>query len=194
MTMNRKAVAALVGVGALLVGGGSALAGGGKTDGERGKRCQERVARAAEKHGMSAAELEAAIKARLVARVDAALAAGRIDAEQAAKLKQRIAGSTLCPRPAAKLRVHGLLQTAATYLGLTKAELRAQLPGTSLAALAAKQDKSVDGLKAALLAPAKARLARAVASGKLPQARADAKLARLSALVDRLVAETFPAG
>jgi hypothetical protein len=88
----------------------------------------------------------------------------------------------------------GMLRAAAAYLGLTPSELRAQLRGTSLAALAQRQGKSVEGLKAAMLAPAKAKLAKAVESGRITQARADRMLAKLSALVDRLVAKTFPAG
>ena len=99
--------------------------------------------------------------AKLAARVDAALAAGRISAERAAKLKERIAQIELCKGAKAKVARHGMLRAAADYLGLSAEELRAQLPGTSLAALAAKQGKSVERLKDAMLAPAKERLAKA---------------------------------
>jgi hypothetical protein len=86
-----------------------------------------------------------------------------------------------------------MLAAAADYLGLTRAELRAQLPGMSLGALAARQGKGVAGLKMAMLAPAKARLARAVETGRITQVQASERLARLESLVDRLVAKTFPA-
>ena len=74
----------------------------------------------------------------------------------------------------------GMLRAAAArFLGLDREELRAQLPGTSLAALAEKQGKRVSALEAAMVAPASARLAKAAASGKITQARADAVLDRL---------------
>ena len=92
-----------------------------------------------------------------------------------------------------RLAVRGMLRTAADYLGLTKAELRAQLPGTSLAVLAQQQGKSVEGLKAAMLAPAKEKLAKAVESGRITQAQASRLLERLERLADRLVSRTFPA-
>jgi hypothetical protein len=192
MRFDRTAVAAAVGAAALLAGGGTALAGGG--DGDRSSRCEERLARIAERRGVTVAELEAQVKARLLARVDAAEKAGRITSEQAARLRQRIADASLCPRAPGVVRhgARGMLAAAADFLGLTRAELRAQLPGPSLAALAKKQGKSVDALKAAMLAPAKERLAKAVAAGVLTQARADQALEHLGRLVDRLVAKTFP--
>jgi hypothetical protein len=59
---------------------------------------------------------------------------------------------------------------AAAYLGLTPAELRAQLEsGKTLAQVAADRGKSVQGLKAAILAGAKTDLDAAVAAGKSPQ-------------------------
>jgi hypothetical protein len=193
MSTNRTAVAALASGAALLLGGGAALAAQG--DGPRAERCQERLARIAERRGVTVEQLEANMKARLTARVDAALAAGRISPERAAKLKGRIARAELCTRAGVPIQLARgvLVRAAARYLELTPAELRAQLPGASLAALAAAQGKSVEDLRAAMLAPAKARLARAVASGRIGRPRADRALARLEALVDRLVTRTFPA-
>jgi hypothetical protein len=86
-----------------------------------------------------------------------------------------------------------MLGAAAEFLGLDRQQLRAQLPGTSLAALALKQEKTVAGLEAAMIAPAKARLAKAVASGKITKARADAALAKLEKAADRLANHVFPA-
>ncbi len=195
MRVDRTTIATIVGAGALLAGGGTAFAQGDTA--QRGERCEARLASAAERMGISAAELETQVKAKLTARVDAALAAGKIRPERAAKLKERIASWKPCAGAAAaklKLRPHGMIGAAAAFLDLSKAELRAQLPGTSLAALATKQGKSVADLKAAMLAPAKARLAKRVESGRKSQERADKQLARLTKLVDRLVVKTFPAG
>jgi len=192
--MNRTTVAAFAGTAALLVGGGTALAGQGDSD--RSTRCQERLAKIAEKRGVSVAQLEAEIKARLLARVDAAEKSGRISSERAAALRERIEEGSLCAGGRhGKVRhgVRGMFRAAADFLGLTPIELRAQLPGTSLAALAQKQGMSVDALKAAMLAPAKAKLAKAVESGRITQARADQALEKLENLVDRLVQRQFPA-
>ena len=87
----------------------------------------------------------------------------------------------------------GLLRAAAQYIGLTPAQLRQQLPGRSLAQLAVAHGKSVEGLQQAILAAAKTRLDRAVASGRLRQAQADQRLARLQARLPTLVNRVFPA-
>jgi hypothetical protein len=85
-----------------------------------------------------------------------------------------------------------MLHAAAAFLGLDREQLRSQLPGTSLAALAAKQGKTTAQLETAMLAPAKARLAKAVADAKLTQAQADTVLARFGKLADRLATTAFP--
>jgi hypothetical protein len=194
MRLDRKSVAALAGGALLLVGGGTALA--GKNDGDTASRCQARVAKFAERRGISVEQLQSAVQSRLLVRVDRALAAGRISEEQAATLRERIDNLELCSGAGPRALRHGVrhvLAPAAEYLGLTPAELRAQLHGTSLAALAVQQGKTVDGLEAAMLAPAKERLAKAVTAGAISQAQADTRLARLERLVDRLVHRTFPA-
>ncbi len=197
MRLNRHTVGAFAATAALLVGGGAALAASG-SDGERGARCEARLARIAAQHGISVAQLTADVEARVLARIDAAEKAGRISSERAAKLRDRVAGASLCrarlaPRHHVRARVaaHGMLRAGAGFLGLDRAELRAQLPGTSLAALAEKQGKSVSALEAAMVAPAKARLAKAVASEKVTQARANAVLERLERAADRLAKHVF---
>jgi len=68
----------------------------------------------------------------------------------------------------------------------------ARQSGRSLAQIAASKGKSVDGLVAAIVAPAKARAAKAVSNGKLTQQRADELIARLTERVKALV-ERVPA-
>ena len=194
MGINRTTVAALAGATALLAGGGAALAGEGGPD--RSARCEERLARIAERHGMSVAELEARVKAQLRARVDAGLEAGRISTERAAALRQRIEEGSLCPGrrhgPVANA-ARGMLRAAAGYLGLTKTELRAQRPGTSLTALAEKQGKSVADLETAMVAPGREKIAKALAAGRITRAQADTALERLEEMADKLAAKVFPA-
>jgi hypothetical protein len=206
MKLNRTAVAALAGAIVVLVGGGTALAGNGNGQGKgqanlNASTCEERLARAAEKRGLTVAQLETQIRAKRFARIDAAQQAGKISAEKAAKLKEQFAAGRLCDRPRAgiqqakaKLGTRGMLRAAADFLGFTKAELRAELRGTSLGALALEQGKTVESLETAMLAPATERLAKAVESGRLTQARADKRLDRLERRAERLIARVFPAG
>jgi hypothetical protein len=84
-----------------------------------------------------------------------------------------------------------LLKAAADFLDLDRQQLRAQLPGTSLAGLAQKQEKSASALEAAMVAPAKARLAKAVADKKLSQDRANEILAKLEQRAERLATHVF---
>ena len=137
--MNRKLAVAAAGAATVLVGAGAAFGGPDGSE-QSGARCEALVAKIAETRGMSVAELEARIKERLTARVEAALQAGRISAERAAALEKRIAEGHLCKGAQARVKLanRGLLAAAATFLGMSKAELRAALPGTSLAALAAE--------------------------------------------------------
>jgi len=196
MRLNRHAAGAVAAATVVLVGGGSALA--AANGGERGARCEARVAKVAERRGVTVEQLTADVKARLLARIDAAEKAGRISSERAAKLRERVADASLC-RAAARGHAHArlvargaMLHAAAAFLELDGKELRAQLPGTSLTALAGKQGKSESALEAAMVAPAKTRLAKAVANDRITQARAGAVLDRLAAAADRLANHVFP--
>lgn len=150
--------------------------------------------------GVTPDKLRDAFKAALSARVDAAVAAGRLTPEQGANLKQRIAnaqGLGIGARKRfadrqkafrariAKAKAHA---PVADYLDLTRVQLRTELAGgKSLAQIAQAKGKSVDGLVAAMLAPAKARLAKAVENGRLTQTRSDEILARLTDAAKKLV-------
>ena len=195
MRIDRHTVGAVAATATMLVGGGAALASSSGKDDERGARCEARLERIAEQRGISVEQLTAQVKARLLARIDAAEKAGRISSERAANLRERVAAASICGarhHAVARIAARGMLRAAAAFLELDRRELRSQLPGTSLAALAEKQGKSVSALEAAMVAPAKARLARAVASGSITQARADTAAARLEQVAGRLAAHVFP--
>lgn len=83
----------------------------------------------------------------------------------------------------------GLLRAAATYLGLTKAELKAKLAaGQSLAQVAsATPGKSSTGLVDYLTGLVKTRLDRWVAAGKLTSAQESALLMRVQHALTRLM-------
>ena len=150
--------------------------------------------------GVERSKLDDALQKAASARVDAALAAGRITQAQADEMKQRIeagdglflAGPWMGGHPGHH-ELHSL--AAASYLGLTEAELRTQLEsGKSLADVAKAQGKSVDGLKKALVFDVKAKLDQAVKDGKITAAQRNEMLARFEEHVDDLIAGVRPAG
>jgi lambda repressor-like predicted transcriptional regulator len=161
----------------------------------------------AKKLGVTPEQLRAAFKAALVARVDAAVKAGRLTPEQAAKLKERIAkanglglgarkgfaekGKAFGNRLGKAARGKG---SAATYLGMTREALAAELKqGKSLAQVAREKGKSVDGLVAAMVKPLQERLAKAVEAKRLTKQRADEILERLTDRTEKLVQRQFQA-
>ena len=82
---------------------------------------------------------------------------------------------------------------AAKYLGITTAQLHEQLrDGKSLADIAKANNKSVDGLKAAIKDAATKRLDQAVKDGKLTQAQRDEMAAELDERIDDIVNLTPP--
>jgi hypothetical protein len=156
--------------------------------------------------GVTPEKLRTAFTDALAARIDAAVKAGKLTPEQGAKLKERIAnakGLGIGARRAFTQKHKALvarivrvnrLHLAAKYLGMTPKEIRtARQDGQSLAQIATSKGKSVDGLVAAIVAPAKARAAKAVSNGRLTQQRADELIARLTeraqALVQRVPAK-----
>ena len=192
MRLNRHAVGVFAASATLLVGGGSALA--ASTEGDRGGMCEQRLAKVAESRGVSVEQLQADIKARLLARIDAAEKAGKVSPERAARLQERVSAGSLCGarrHVSARIAAHSMLRAAAGFLDLDREQLRAQLPGTSLAALAQQQGKSASALEAAMVAPAKARLAKAVSDKKLSQDRASQILAKLEQSAERLATHVF---
>jgi hypothetical protein len=188
--------AALVAVATLAFGAGAASAADTPTLGDA----------VAARLGITGDQLRTAFKAELNSRIDAAVAAGKLTPEQGAKLKERVAnakGLGIGARRAFTKKHKALvarivrvnrLHLAAKYLGMTPKEIRtARQDGQSLAQIATSKGKSVDGLVAAIVAPAKARAAKAVSNGRLTQQRADELIARLTeraqALVQRVPAK-----
>ncbi len=159
-------------------------------------RSGKSLAQVASSKGKSVDGLESALLNALRSRVAAAKTAGKLDAARADRLLQRapqlverIVNATPRARTArTKAARGGLLKTAATYLGVTNAQLVAELrAGKSLAQIAAAKNKSVDGLKQALFAALKQKVDAAVATGRFPAARAQKLLERAPAHIERLV-------
>ena len=192
----------------MAVSAGVAIAGGALgSDTER----QAFLNDAAKRLDVTPAELEAALQGAFEARIDAAVAAGKLTKEQADAMKQRSKNGGL---PLFGGRGHGGfggeggdhrgghggrhgpgLATAATYLGLTEAQLRAELEsGKSLADVAKAKGKSVDGLRAKLEAGVEAKLDAAVEAGRITRAQADEMLARMTERLDDMIEGKLGAG
>ena len=160
------------------------------------------LARVAGHLGISPQKLEDATKAAAIDQVEADLKAGRITKAQADEMKARINAGKVPflggPRRSGDFgRHHGKggdrLSAAAGYLGLTESQLHEKLEGgTTLADVAKAQNKSVDGLKQAMVESAQKKLDQAVKDGQLTQAQADKMKADLKTRVDAIVNGTFP--
>jgi len=88
-----------------------------------------------------------------------------------------------------------LIQAAATYLGVTKADIAAaKESGQTLAQLATAKGKSVQGLTDALVAAGKTSINQALAAGTITSAQATAKIAALPARVQALINSTGGGG
>jgi flagellar hook-length control protein FliK len=192
MQSTKIKIAGVTAAAAALIGGGAAIAA------DRLSPKQESdaiVADAAQQLGVDASKLDAALKKALANRVDAAVAAGQITKAQGDEMKTRIAAGEVPLVGVAHGRgPHGHghhfadLDAAASYLGVTEAALRTNLrEGSTLAEIAKEKGKSVDGLKAALVAAAKADLAEAVKDGRLTEAQQTEILADLPDRIDDLV-------
>jgi polyhydroxyalkanoate synthesis regulator phasin len=160
---------------------------------------------AAAQLGVKPSALSEALKQALKNRLDAAVAAGRLTKAQADELKARIdSGDGLPffggPRPGLEVgpghfdRPFGHfrnLEAAASYLGLTEAQLRDQLQTKTLAEIAKDKGKSVDGLVQALVTSAENAIDEAVADGRLTQQQATDIKAHLKEHIERLVTGEF---
>jgi polyhydroxyalkanoate synthesis regulator phasin len=198
LTSKKKVLAATV-AGLAVAGGGAAIA-ASQTD-SPSLSFFDSVA----KHlGISPEELEDATKAAAVDQVDQALEEGRITEEQADELKARIDADEfpLLGGPGMLGRgVHGgpgfghfghfghfeLLETAASYLGLTEAELREALEDKTLAEIAEEQGKTASGLVQELVATQTKRIDEAVADGRITEEQATELKAELSERMQELV-------
>jgi hypothetical protein len=194
--LNKKVLVGAVAVAALVGGGGAVAA----TQFSGGESEQAILDDAAKRLGVEPSELESALRQALEARVDEAVAAGRLTEEQGAELKQRIEAGEVPvvggPMFGDHHHGHGFfhgLDAAATYLGLTEEELRTQLEsGKTLAEIATADGKTVDGLKQAMLDAAKQDLAQAVEDGKLNEAQQQEILGDLESRLDDIVNGVMP--
>lgn len=182
MKVPRKRIIGAAAVVVLAAGGGAALA-VNRTAAERPRSEREAfLADVAGRLGVSVDDLRKAFR-------EAAEARGW---EAGPPLRHRPFGhGPFGPGPGHA--VHHSFQAAADYLGLTRQQLFAGLmQGKSLAQLAEEQGKPVEGLERAVHDAVAQRLERAVAAGRLTEARKQELLGRLDAIVHDLVQRSRP--
>lgn len=194
MAMRRKVIAGAAA--ALAVGGAGAGVAATKMTQSPSAESKAVINDAAKTLGIAPSKLSAALKKAFEDRIDAAVAAGRLTKQQGDELKQRIESGDFplfgppafgpgfgAPHPF----FHGL-DAAATYLGLTEAQLESRINnGKTLAQIAEAEGKSVDGLKAAMLKDARAKLDEAVKAGRLSKAEEQQVLKDLGQRIEDLV-------
>jgi polyhydroxyalkanoate synthesis regulator phasin len=188
---------------AVVLGGGAALGASGSTN-----PASDFLGDVAERLGISKDELEGAIADASIARIDAAVAAGKLTQEEGDALKDRVRSGDLPPilpgfvGPGREFGPHprlmwpapipgtDLLAAAIEYLGIDRPDLReAFRDGKSLADVAKDKGKSVDGLKEAVRDAIRERADQAVEDGLLTKTQADRLVQKISRTVDRLVDE-----
>lgn len=170
------------------------------------------LAEVAKAKGKAVDGLVDALVADAKTKIAAAVTAGRLSQGEAdrvtASLEEHVTelvNSNIAPRVGpgrgfgfgfGHERLFGGLDAAASYLGITEAQLRKELmSGKTLADVAEAKGKSVDGLVDALTADAKKRLEDAVAAGRVTKADADAALAEMKQRVaDRVNGVRGPHG
>ncbi len=186
----------VIGASVLAVGAGTGAGVAATQADDPASERQAFIADAAGRLNVQPAQLSDALKQAAIDRVDAAVAAGRLTADEATQIKQRLQSGQFGPGgpggPMGHAR-HEFAKAAADYLGLTTDQLRTQIEsGKSLADVAKAQAKSVDGLKQAIVADAKSHLDQAVKDGKLTADQAKQLLDRLTSHIDDLVNHTGP--
>ncbi len=196
--VNPRIIAGAV-AGLAVAGGGGAFAAGHFTSPKQ--ESQAVVNDAAHQLGIQPSKLGDALEKALENRVDAAVAAGRLTKAQGDELKRRIesgdvplfAGPGFGDRGGFHHGAPGL-DAAAKYLGLTEAQLDAQLrAGKTLADVAKAKDKSVSGLVDAMVADLKQHLDTEVKEGDLTQAQEQSMLSNARARITDFVNGKLPA-
>jgi hypothetical protein len=216
ISVKRKLAVGAAGL-AVLAGGGGAYAAGNTSSpsGTAAKPADHAAEQKAflddlaKRLNVTRDQLDAAIKGAAEARIDAAVAAGKLTKEQGEEAKKRLAdgigpilGFGGGPRGGGPGFGHGGpghvfggfgLDAAASYLGLSEDALRTQLQsGKSLADVAKAQNKDVAGLKAAMKASITKRLDQAVTDKELTAEQRTKILADVDSRLDDIINGTPP--
>jgi hypothetical protein len=216
ISVKRKLAVGAAGL-AVLAGGGGAYAAGNTSSpsGTAAKPADHAAEQKAflddlaKRLNVTRDQLDAAIKGAAEARIDAAVAAGKLTKEQGEEAKKRLAdgngpilGLGGGPRGGGPGFGHGGprlvfggfgLDAAASYLGLSEDALRTQMQsGKSLADVAKAQNKDVAGLKAAMKTSITKQLDQAVTDKQLTADEKTKILADVDSRLDDIINGTQP--
>jgi polyhydroxyalkanoate synthesis regulator phasin len=165
--------------------------------------CARFVEGVASQLGVTVDELEAAFKTSKLDILDEAVQSGKIDADTAQRIRERIEEGSACWRPRPRVQRLGervarglVIHAAAETLDMTPRELIRQFQEcTSLAQVAEEQGVGRDELKSSILDDVQKHLDQAVTKGRISQERADQALQKLTDNIDEIVdAVRCPAG
>ena len=200
MTRRRKLTFATgaAGIALLVAGLGAAGAVAASWVLEPGQESKAIIDDAAEQLGVEPSELSDALKHALENHIDGAVEQGRLTDEQADELKERIEANDYPMLGRLGLFGRGphggpgfghfeLLETAASYLGMTEAELREALESQTLAEIAREQGKTAEGLAHQLVATQTKRIEDAVDAGRLTDEQATELKEGLNERMQRVV-------
>jgi len=156
------------------------------------------LAQEATAKGKTATDLINAIVASETTVLDNEKAAGWITADQETSLvtalTAQITNLVNNGPPIPSTQKPGLLQTAATYLGISLSQLQSDLrSGKSLADEATANGKTADGLVSALAAQVKTNLDAQVAAGRITAAQEATLLTNITQRITNIVNNTKPA-
>ncbi|MEX2247004.1 MAG: hypothetical protein WEC75_09980 [Dehalococcoidia bacterium] len=198
--MALAAAVVMLAIGAGAVRYASAQEGGTPAEENTPARGEAFIDKVAANLGVTPDALKQAFRDASLQTVDEAETDGRITAEQADKARERIEnaegpglrGFFHRQYERREHAVRALGQSVAGALGITPAELRAELQASdvSIADLAVAHGVAVEDVKAAVLADADAKLEEAVANGRIMQVRADELLSKLEGRIDEALSKT----
>lgn len=223
-SLNKKAVAGATGIAVLAGAGGayavtrgsSATAAPAAATSRTAAKPDPAAARnaflddVAKRLQVSRDQLDSALKGAASDRVDAAVAAGRLTKAQGDAIKRRIQQGAGAFRGVPFFGHRGpghagpgfrlgfgrrkSLDAAATYLGLTDAQLRQRIrSGKSLAQITKDEGKSVVGLEQAIRDAVQTQLDQAVKDGRLTGTQRTDLMTRFNRNLDDIVNQTPPA-
>ncbi|MGI9147857.1 MAG: hypothetical protein ACR2IK_15115, partial [Chloroflexota bacterium] len=170
------------------------------------------LAQVATDHGKTANDVATALKNAAHQRIDGAVTAGRLTADQANVQKtqadqhidQMVSQVMPQGRPGGRAGQAGQdgfgtrgafgqgLDAAATAIGIDAAQLRTELNGKSLAQVAIAHGKTADDVATALKTAAHARIDQAVSGGKLTAGQASTQKTQIDQRIDQMVNQVMP--
>ena len=205
------------GVAALVLAGGGGAIAATELDGPSSAD-NAIISDAASQLGVSSSALSSALRKAITDEINSEVSAGKLTEEQASALESRLSSgkAPLFGGLLGGFRPRGFggglgrggfgpgglgggfggeLSTAASYLGLTDAQIKAdERGGKTLAEIAVAQGKTADGLVAALVSAQKSKLAGAVSAGKVSTSQEQAIESHLQQQITDLVNGTAPKG